>query len=311
MPEKSNFYNLQERKNRLFNKSEETVYQQLIKSESISQSNVFSKIRIADVINITNSGISKNWYSYALKAHFDFVICDDSFMPKFVIEFNGPSHLDEKKKMQDDIKAGLCKRFDLPLLQINDRYLKPNYGEKLSLLAWILDIYYIQKEFDIAQEKGDISWEEDLHPLFIYISDLNGNSSCRYAIGDNSRLKLQNLYEQNKLLDSTPSGIIGYDKNGVFRGCSFISVDNNFCIYTDSAMRNYNFPAKLNFLFEEILIINLEKKIDNYLLNNKGLMPLENALERALKLRKKIHLISCGSCGEITNYFNEYNFFSW
>ena len=71
----SNYNILDKNKNRVLNRSEQEVLEQITNSDCLSRSNVFPKIRIADVLNITNSGIRKELFSYALKAHFDFLIC--------------------------------------------------------------------------------------------------------------------------------------------------------------------------------------------------------------------------------------------
>ncbi len=102
-------------KSRILNKSEQKVLEHITNSDCLSRSNVFPKIRVADVFPITNSGIKRELYSYALKAHFDFLICCDNYYPEFAIEFNGPSHLDPKQKIRDLMKVELCEKFGLPL----------------------------------------------------------------------------------------------------------------------------------------------------------------------------------------------------
>ena len=43
---------------------------------------VHSKIRVADALNVERSGISNEEYSYAFRAHFDFVITDSEEEPE-------------------------------------------------------------------------------------------------------------------------------------------------------------------------------------------------------------------------------------
>lgn len=120
---------------RLLNKSEERVYDEIIKNNSIPQCRIVQKIRIADVIPIQNSGIRDELYSYALKAHFDFVIYDNDLNAEFVIEFNGPSHAEPQQRHRDNLKIELCERFEMPILQINDKYIQHSYRDNSTLLS--------------------------------------------------------------------------------------------------------------------------------------------------------------------------------
>jgi hypothetical protein len=74
---------------------------------------VFSKIRIADVLPIDNSGISDALFSYALRAHFDTLVVRDN-IGHMAIEFDGPGH----DARHDAKKAELCDLFAVPLVRV-------------------------------------------------------------------------------------------------------------------------------------------------------------------------------------------------
>lgn len=78
---------------RLLNVSEERVKTELEAVVSPHSFHVYVKMRVADVCPIKKSGISRALYSYALKAHFDFVVADKNQSPEFAVEFDGPSHV--------------------------------------------------------------------------------------------------------------------------------------------------------------------------------------------------------------------------
>lgn len=77
----------------------------------------FPKLRVADVIEIEKSGISDDLYSYALRAHFDVVICRDNY-PIMAVEFDGAGH----DSRNDAKKAELCERFELPLVRVGMKH---------------------------------------------------------------------------------------------------------------------------------------------------------------------------------------------
>src|SRR5690348_9621608 len=103
---------------RLINKSEEHELETLNSIVAPYNLHVNPKIRIADVFPIERSGISKELYSYALMAHFDFLMTDETHVPQFAVEFDGQSHNAANTKIRDAKKDELCRFFDFPLLRI-------------------------------------------------------------------------------------------------------------------------------------------------------------------------------------------------
>jgi hypothetical protein len=61
------------RKREIFNPKEEETFEALQESASRCGARVHSKIRVADTLDIKNSGLTNKEYSYAFKSHFDFV----------------------------------------------------------------------------------------------------------------------------------------------------------------------------------------------------------------------------------------------
>lgn len=74
---------------------------------------VFAKVRIADVVQIEGSGISNELYRYALSAHFDVLVAknNEAFL---AIEFDGDGH-DPRNDLK---KAQLCDYFHVPMVRV-------------------------------------------------------------------------------------------------------------------------------------------------------------------------------------------------
>src|SRR5690606_9890744 len=102
------------------NLSEKRTYDVLEKASMPHDAQIFAKIRVADVINIEKSGISNDLYRFSLQSHFDFVVADAKYDPQFAVEFDGPHHQTDEQRSRDLKKDNLCKRFELPLLRVND-----------------------------------------------------------------------------------------------------------------------------------------------------------------------------------------------
>tara|TARA_B100000989_G_scaffold156226_1_gene116556 strand:+ start:602 stop:1537 length:936 start_codon:yes stop_codon:yes gene_type:complete len=118
-------------------------------------SKVNIKMRVADILPIENSGISDDYYSYALKSHFDFVISQSNY-PLFAVEFDGKGHND----INDEKKDELCKKFDFPILRISDASWRSIQENNITLLQYICEIYFSYEWFKDEKEKGNFNHDE-------------------------------------------------------------------------------------------------------------------------------------------------------
>ena len=103
---------------RMLNFPERITYNRLIDVCARRSAQVYAKVRLADVLPIENSGISKLLYEFALQAHYDFVVADLLQRPLFAVEFDGPTHGSSTQGERDSKKNDLSQRFGLPLIRI-------------------------------------------------------------------------------------------------------------------------------------------------------------------------------------------------
>src|SRR5438034_4064263 len=114
---------------RLLNRSEEVTYHRVKEVADQHGAHVFTKVRLADAIPLNKSGVSDADFTFALKAHLDFLVSDGEYSPLFAVEFDGPNHKADTQKQRDQQKDALTTRFDLPLLRINVNYLDRKYRD--------------------------------------------------------------------------------------------------------------------------------------------------------------------------------------
>jgi len=120
---------------------------------------VFAKARIADVLDISNSGISGEEYSYALKAHFDVTVTDEDSRALFAVEFDGRRHsVDPNAIRRDALKDAICERFQFPLLRIGEDFFR-RIGQ-FVLLGWLAEVWFLEDAFYKAQEQGQVPYDE-------------------------------------------------------------------------------------------------------------------------------------------------------
>lgn len=145
---------------------EETTYSRLLQVCDVYGAHVYPKVRLADVLPIAHSGITDDEFRYALQSHFDFLAVNMDYEPLFTVEFDDPSHKDPEVAQRDQKKNNLCERFSIPLLRINSRYLLSRYRD-MDLLSYFVEVWFLSKVFDDAQESGDIPADEPFDPTFI------------------------------------------------------------------------------------------------------------------------------------------------
>jgi Protein of unknown function (DUF2726) len=164
---------------------------------------VFPKPRVADVLNIDKSGLSSTEYTYALKAHLDFVVADEKDgRPHFAVEFDGAYHessIDAQRR--DEMKGAICDRLGLPLLRIDADYLRDVKG--FRLLAWLVELWFLYEAFSEQQERGYIPWDEPFDAYSVVDHDEEGAWVFPYGLADEARKKVWLAHAEGRCRDYT------------------------------------------------------------------------------------------------------------
>lgn len=246
---------------KLLNRSEDATFSELRRVTDLA---VYPKVRVADVLPIEASGIAPSLYTYALKAHFDFIVARHDHTPVFAVEFDGPSHRTPAQKLRDEMKNALCEAFELPLLRINSDYLSRRYNDR-TLLAWIVEVYEIAIAFDEAQRRGDIPEEEGFDPINLSITTGSRTESFPYMIGRQARDQLTSWYESGRVHDRISSGVIWRDEQEVIRGLEFVRISATHGVACTTGMQRQLFPVDMTDLIDELLAIFVVEKLEQCL----------------------------------------------
>lgn len=280
---------------RLVNRYEEIAHGQIKLSADRWGLSVYPKVRVADVISLDEIGATGDLRRYGLQSHFDFVVCQNKWEPIYSIEFDGRFHSTAVQKARDAKKDELCRRADFPILRINSRYLSREFGS-MSLVAWIMDVFELQKGFYKAQEEGAIPPDEPFDPFFFMGVD-SGEERFPYWFSAKSRIKLRRLYETGKIVDPSSSGFIGYDADGVMRGVEYIRVTATEGILVRSAMRPQQFPIILSDLLDEVLSVQLTEEVVRWSSGEIGALPLHQMYRQVETINKSVKLARAHSFG--------------
>lgn len=81
---------------------------------------VWPKVSFKDAVDINNSGISEELFSYAMRAHLDYVVTDGkSSRVLFAVEYDGADHFKRPATIERDRKKSeVCRTLAFDLLRI-------------------------------------------------------------------------------------------------------------------------------------------------------------------------------------------------
>ena len=76
---------------------------------------VHLKVRLADVFDLSAAIWAPEEKTFMLQAHFDLLITDEEFNPRFAIEYDTDYHATLVQRRRDTLKDSICKKGDLPI----------------------------------------------------------------------------------------------------------------------------------------------------------------------------------------------------
>ncbi len=227
---------------RFMNRYEEVTYDKLRAVSDPLGAHVFPKVRLADVIPVNNSGISNEEFGFSLKAHVDFLVTDAEQEVQFCVEFDGPTHRNPEQIRRDELKNQLLARFRVPFIRINSRYLEERY-RGLDLLTYFVEIWFLSKAFDEAQQRGDIPEEEFFDPAFVLSDGRPNGKKWPYWLSIEHQAEIQKLFKQQLVAQPAPSHWVGTDDRGNYRCIAWLFLTSNSCVFIETGMRGHRFPA--------------------------------------------------------------------
>lgn len=121
-------------KKTLISKSEQAFYSAIV-SCLPSGYHVFPQVNLATFINRTDDAR----YHNELFRNVDFLVVDNDYRPKFVIEINDQSHLMNERKERDEKVQKICEEAGVPILKlwtsygVNAEYIKKRIDEILRV----------------------------------------------------------------------------------------------------------------------------------------------------------------------------------
>lgn len=234
----------------LLNRSEEVVLRELQQIASDNALRVFVKPRLSDVIQKGGTHLTNREFEFYTRSHCDFVVTNPDARPLVVVEYDGPLHRSSAEQQErDEIKNELCRRAELGLLRINDNYVTKLY-RGMSLLRWIIEVIELGKAFYVAQEEGQIPWDEPFDPTFLEPAD--SKTRFPYWLGASATQSFHRFFKTlDRDIPKGWNGVIGQDKNGASRRLSCLYFGDQI-LWTTTGIRKQDLQFPDYDLLDEI-----------------------------------------------------------
>ncbi|PEA18096.1 hypothetical protein CN930_12880 [Bacillus cereus] len=227
---------------------------------------VYPKVRLADVFEISGSGISKDLYRYALMSHFDTIIFNSEQDPLFAVEFDGSTHIYSPEQIERDQKKNeLCNRFELPLLRITSDFLHKQY-RGVNLLSWFIEVWFASEWFHERQKKGKFAPDEPFMPMSF--KTIPGKDEIfPLWLSRDVRGEVANLKAKGHVESFCPTTLVCIDQFGDFHCLAWVVIENMKVVFTMNKLSGQQFPAPMHELLEDITVVELVEKLENVLTN--------------------------------------------
>jgi hypothetical protein len=242
---------------------------------------VCPKVRIADVLKIESSGLTNEEYSYSLRSHFDFVIVDrNGAHPHFAVEFDGPRHdVDPGAILRDQLKDGICTRLGLPLLRIDAAYLHRVSWKRMTVVGWLVDLWYLQEAFHRAQALGYVPPDEDFCYWSLFEIHENGKLES-FAIDQYVRQAFEMAARRGICLARTPEVVFTPDHSpdGYVRAYAILALPNEKYLIGSARCRVTEFTFRLGAfdLVRDLAVVDLGEKFRAYCIGGQVTAGLED-----------------------------------
>ena len=257
---------MDDRRKRISNTSERMTAERLREVTHDHGCVVFEKLRIADALKIDSSGLTNKEYNYALRAHFDFVVAQESdTLALFAVEFDGPHHkYDPATSVRDDLKDRICRKLGMSVLRVDSDHLAATVG-RFELLTYLIDVWFMGEAFYAAQKDGHIPYDEDFDPYSCI--DLEHGRVRRILHPSEDAIELfHSLHKRGITRPMIPVILNGRDKQGAFDVCMALTYVQGGVLYSCDRISIIDFGyASTSQLAEDISLISLAKQIGPFL----------------------------------------------
>lgn len=158
---------------------------------------VLPMVRLADAIDVNAAGLDRAERRYALQAHLDMVVVDQSQVVQFAVEYDGAAHdSDPEQIARDRLKDAICERAGLQLFRIDSSGLQR--AGKRRLVEWLADVWFYAQAFEAAQSEGTVAADEPFTYWSAFDVDASGRWRPAFALDSEARIAMKREFDAGR-----------------------------------------------------------------------------------------------------------------
>ncbi|MCR8726460.1 DUF2726 domain-containing protein [Frigidibacter sp. ROC022] len=180
---------------RFRNTSENRIQQQIRAVIRRHGAELHEKVRVADIVDIDKLD-RRELGTYALQAHFDFVLTDYDQRPVVAIEFDGPGH----NPSNDTRKNSICQQADLPLFRIYG-FQEVREINAMTLTRYLVELVFHARVYQQMKADGDLDPTEPFMLSAFIKEDAKSIFDSEFDFVANANGKLTRALKQYGLAD--------------------------------------------------------------------------------------------------------------
>ena len=177
------------------NRSEHRVQQQIRSVIDRHGAELHEKVRVADIVDISKLN-QRALGTYALQAHFDFVLIDEDLEAIFVLEFDGLGH----DATNDAKKNSVCQQAGLPLFRIFG-FQEVREINAMTLTRYLVELVFHAREFQKMKAEGQIAPTEPFMLSGFLKEDAKNIFDSEFNFVGNTNGKLNRALKQHRLAE--------------------------------------------------------------------------------------------------------------
>jgi hypothetical protein len=162
------------------------------------------------------------------------------------------------------------------------------------MLTWLVEVWFSQRAFLEAQERGQVPWDEPFIPCSIWkIPGYEGRFPLWLSAV--ARTEIRELHEQGKCVDAVPATAVARDSDGNYHAIGYVRVQNEVGLLAEVTMRAQQFYVPVEELLDDIVAVQLRERLEAALAGDpRHLMRWGEIDRRCSAFRKRFHVFMAG-----------------
>ncbi|MCZ7537875.1 MAG: DUF2726 domain-containing protein [Acidimicrobiia bacterium] len=194
-------------------------------------------VKLSDVIDEPPEGVDTATWSYATRAHFDFLVVDEDTRPVFAVEIDGLSHADPEAQKRDRMKDRLVEASGFELLRVGVENL--DIGPRgRRLIEYLIDArQFMEAAWASSYAESDPYFDPDYRSIIGRGDD--GRLTFVNHLSEPARRHAFALFEQHRIPGCVIESVHFSWRSGWSEAWAWLRVKDGLWLFEKAQVRNF------------------------------------------------------------------------